>query len=347
MSLTEPVVSREQPKVFLVILNRNGWEDTIACLDSNYEGDYRWFEAVVVDNDSTDGSLQKIRDWARRKGAPIKADITLRGGEEGCCPIAPFSPSTLTLIETGKNLGYSGGNNRGFRYALQNGADLIFQLNNDVVVERNSLTRLVGSIQTDPRMAVVYPLILGLEGENQVPAYLRPPFSLWELLINSNLLGFFWSRLNYHEYLKQRNPYPGYQYDRLLPVPNVAGACCLYRRELFEQIGLLDESVFMYHEEAILIQKLRKAHFIACLDPSTKVLHKGGRDNAKLPPAFLYTRRVCGEIYYAQKYLGVSRLGQWLLMSLRFMEYSYHMLKSPEYRGRFSEFMRLYLLGRT
>jgi GT2 family glycosyltransferase len=316
-------------------------------LESNYQGTYPCFEVVVVDNDSTDDSLDRVRDWAAQRRVNIKADIALKDGQDREYPLTSFRPASLTLIQTGRNLGYSGGNNRGIRYALSQGAQYIFQLNNDTVVSKDALAQLVRSIQTDERIAVVSPLILGLDGENQCPVYMRPPHNFWELLVSCNWLGLFWHGFLYPEYLRARNPYPGYQYDRLIPVENVAGACALYRQELFEQIGLFDETVFMYNEESILLQKLKRTQFVACLDPLAKILHKGGRDNAKLPAAFLYTKRVCGEMHYVRTYLRAPKSRQLLLKFLHALLYMYKMAKSADYRARFPEFMRLYILGRA
>jgi GT2 family glycosyltransferase len=94
-------------KVFVIILNWNGYKDTLECLRSVDKIDYPKFETVVVDNASTDGSVEAIR-----KRFPH-----------------------VTLLENGQNLGYAAGNNVGIRHALANGAGYILLLNNDTVVD--------------------------------------------------------------------------------------------------------------------------------------------------------------------------------------------------------------------
>jgi GT2 family glycosyltransferase len=94
-------------KVAIIVLNWNGKEDTLECLESILKIDYPNFEIIVVDNGSSDDSVKAIKN---------------RFPE-------------ICILETGENLGYAGGNNFGIRYALQNGSDYILILNNDIIVD--------------------------------------------------------------------------------------------------------------------------------------------------------------------------------------------------------------------
>jgi len=115
------------PLVFIIVLNWNGKDDTLECLGSLQQLDYPNFETVVVDNGSTDGSEDVIRS---------------------------AFPS-VNFIQTGRNLGYAGGNNVGIKHALSHGADYVWLLNNDTTVDPNALTALVETAQADPKIAVV------------------------------------------------------------------------------------------------------------------------------------------------------------------------------------------------
>lgn len=99
------------PKVYIIILNWNGLKDTLECLESVFKLDYLNFEVIVVDNGSTDDSVNVI----------LKTYPQVR------------------LIENRENLGYTGGNNIGMRYAIERDADYIWLLNNDTIVEEDTL----------------------------------------------------------------------------------------------------------------------------------------------------------------------------------------------------------------
>src|SRR6266851_4402903 len=89
------VAMGNSPRVVVIVLNWNGREDTMACLESLEAVDYPNWEVLVVDNGSEDGSVEAIHMRYPR----------------------------VTVIETGKNLGFAGGNNRGIESALARGAE--------------------------------------------------------------------------------------------------------------------------------------------------------------------------------------------------------------------------------
>lgn len=103
------------PKVGVVVLNWNGWRDTIECLRSLQLLNYPNYQIIVVDNGSTDGSVDRVR--------------------------AAFP--TVPLLQTGANLGYAGDNNRGIASALGMTAEYVLVLNNDVRVAPDALNVMI------------------------------------------------------------------------------------------------------------------------------------------------------------------------------------------------------------
>jgi len=101
--------------VTVVVLNWNGWPDTLACIASLKKLNYPNFDMVVVDNGSTDGSQ-----------AHIEAHVP-----------------DIRVIQTGANLGFGGGCNVGIRKALEQGSDYVWLINSDATADKNSLTELV------------------------------------------------------------------------------------------------------------------------------------------------------------------------------------------------------------
>lgn len=118
-------------KVAIIILNWNGKEDTIECLESLKHITYPNYEILLVDNGSTDGSVECFRE--RYPG--------------------------MEIIENGENLGFAEGNNVGIRRAMDEGADYVLLLNNDTVVDPEFLGELVKVAEGDERIGIVGPKI--------------------------------------------------------------------------------------------------------------------------------------------------------------------------------------------
>ena len=115
------------PRVFIVIVNWNGWQDTLACLRSLESLTYPNFDIIVVDNGSTNDSVQQFKE----------------------------ARPSLRLIQTGENLGFAGGNNVAIRTAMDEDAAYVWLLNNDTLVAPDALTALVNRSTSDAHPGVV------------------------------------------------------------------------------------------------------------------------------------------------------------------------------------------------
>jgi GT2 family glycosyltransferase len=125
-------IEMDEPKVFVIILNWNLKDDTIACVDSVLASGYAGQQIVVVDNGSQDGSVQAL---------------TSRYGD------------TLYLIAHEENLGFARGVNAGIRHALSQGADWILLLNNDTVIAPDMVERLITAADCQPDAGILAPAI--------------------------------------------------------------------------------------------------------------------------------------------------------------------------------------------
>lgn len=119
--------------IHIIILNWNNAPDTIDCLDSLSRINYQDKEIILIDNASTDGSLEKIKAWRDLKDLPYHIHF-------------------LTLNE---NLGFAGGNNAGIKLAIELKAEYVLLLNNDTVVPVDFLDQLMKTIQNDPKIGVL------------------------------------------------------------------------------------------------------------------------------------------------------------------------------------------------
>lgn len=221
------------PHISIVVLNWNGADDTLACLDSLATLTYPNFKAIVVDNGSTDDSLSRLRPY-----------------------VAPYP---FTLIETGRNLGYAGGNNVGTRRALEDGADFVLVLNNDTIVAPDLLDRLVESARRNPDAGVFSARIM----------YFDVPQRVW----------FDGARWNPSS-LQLEWPGQGEEEARLGTADHdtdyACGAALFFRAEVARQIGLLDESFFLVWEEVDWGFRARNAGWRNLVVPSARIWHKIG-----------------------------------------------------------------------
>lgn len=119
------------PQVSIIILNWNGKEDTIECLESLKNITYPNYEILLVDNGSTDGSVECLR-----KQYP-----------------------EIEIIENGENLGFAEGNNVAIRRVIEKGTDYILLLNNDTIVAPNILTELVEVLEKDSSIGIAGPTV--------------------------------------------------------------------------------------------------------------------------------------------------------------------------------------------
>jgi GT2 family glycosyltransferase len=129
------------PRVAVLILNWNGRELTIDCLRSLMTVETPNVELILVDNGSTDGSVEAIRD---------------RFGER------------VTVIANKQNLGFAGGNNAGIRHALDTGADFVLLLNNDTVVDAALIDYMLQPFADDPRVGITGPKIYYYTPRDQI-----------------------------------------------------------------------------------------------------------------------------------------------------------------------------------
>lgn len=247
------------PRVDILLLNWNGYRDTIDCLESVLALDYGNFDIIVCDNASSDDSLEHIAEWARvatRGGAPLRVVHLDRHGAEA----GPLDArADLTLIQTGANLGFAGGNNVGLTYLLRRGDDsLIWLLNNDCIVASDALSHLVVAATSDMIIGAVGGTLLEFR-EPGIVQEAGAVSSSWHGMTRALGAG---------------------QSVETLPVSEqvdyITGGCLLARADTIRRVGLLDERYFMYSEDVDWGIRMRAAGLRLVLAPDARVWHKGG-----------------------------------------------------------------------
>ncbi len=258
----------EWPKVAIIMLNWNGWQDTIECLESLYQITYNNYVVVIVDNDSDDESIERIKEYVIGN-INIKSDCvnkpkkiieytreeaTREGGDDDPC-------KRIIIIKNEKNYGFAEGNNIAMRYALRAlKPDYFLLLNNDTVVEKGFLKEFVKFAESDPSIGFVGPKTYqyNFKGKSNIISFAGGKLSMWR-------------GQAYHVGL---NDIDGGQYDEIKEVDYVEGSCLFVRKELIEKIGLLNENYFAYWEEVDLIIRGQRAGYKSIYYPNAKIWHK-------------------------------------------------------------------------
>jgi GT2 family glycosyltransferase len=236
-------------KCYVVILNWNGWRDTIECLESVFRLQGQDFRVVVCDNASSDESVEMIKQWASGKviadgqnprlshlsSPPCAKPVCYRelDHEDARQSTPDRDDARLILIRIGTNLGFAGGTNVGLRFALQDNACRYFWiLNNDTVIDPGSLAAMVGLMEKHPELGLCGSLILSYADPEQVQVQGGRRFSRWtgrsqvppQLTVEESR-----TRDAEFDYLE--------------------GASMLATRSFLETVGLLEEWYFLYYEE--------------------------------------------------------------------------------------------------
>jgi GT2 family glycosyltransferase len=264
-------------KVALIVLNYNSWRDTLKCVSLCVRQLYANFLVIVVDNASTDDSVEKMKaEWRSQAGIKYVAEYDRRDAEAGGTEekenaLRKYGPEEkLVLIKNDRNLGYSAGNNVGIRYALKKKAAAVLIVNPDVRIdEPSALGKMIAALLSRDDIAVVGPNITDAEGRRQSP--LREP-SFWEECFGPFMYGIakrFGGRpFHYIEPVRSHEPFEVYK---------VAGSCMLIRSSFLQNIGLLDEHVFLYCEEPILSAAVYAAGGRLLFVPRAPVIHTHDR----------------------------------------------------------------------
>jgi GT2 family glycosyltransferase len=237
--------------VAIIILNWNAYDDTFECLKSLEHLTYPYFHVFLVDNASQDNSFDKLRqDYKDGKfNVPI------------------------TFIQTGKNLGFAGGNNVAIREAYNQGYQYFWMLNNDTVVDPKALTPLVETLEKDRQVGIVGSKIY-YYGTNKI----------WFAggIVNT------WTGTTKHIGIKEED---AGQYNRQLEVDYITGCSLFFRRDVIENVGYMSEDYFLYYEETDWNVRTKQKGFKIIYCPDSVVYHKvsmssGGEQNKA--PYFAY-----------------------------------------------------------
>ena len=238
-------------RTLVAIVNYRTADLVVACLQSLATEDPlgpSGFRVLVVDNASGDGSAARIREAIRAHAWTAWAEVR----------------------EAPRNGGFSYGNNLAVREALRPGAALeqVWLLNPDTVVQRGAVRRLTDFLERHPRAGIVGSGIDNDDGAAWPYAFRFP--SIASELENGIRLGLVTRLLRSRLVARRMGP----EADT---ADWVSGASMMVRREVFEQVGLMDEGYFLYFEETDFCRRVRQAGWEVWYEPQARVMHIAGQ----------------------------------------------------------------------
>ena len=230
----------------IIIVNWNTKNYLEQCLQSIFERTKGIeYEVFVVDNASTDGSAQMVKE----KFTQVK------------------------LIENKENLGFAKANNQALS---QSHSKYLLLLNNDTAILPNSIQKMINFMEQHPKAGMVGPKLLNADGSFQRSCWKKFP-SLLSVFISRFYLYKF---PKFFPFAKSVEISPE-ETSKPMKVAHLLGACILVREEAIRSVGYLDEQFYMYLEETDWAYRMNKKGWDIFYLPSAEVIHYGQKSTKK------------------------------------------------------------------
>jgi GT2 family glycosyltransferase len=247
------------PLVYVIVLTYRMRDIVRHCILSLLRLTYPNYRIVIVDNGSADGTEEMLH--------------------------SEFPE--LTVIQTGSNLGYTGGNNKGIEYAFKHGAKYVLIINPDTVVANPTfLDEMVEYTEAHPEIGIAGPRVF-LRDEGVVQNTVLFPPGLWRNTIN-------WIRYRINPRSLELSG------DEAVETEVLNGVCVLIKASCLRQIGLFDENIFMYIEDVDMDYRAYRHGWRVQYLPIDSVIHKQKLDGYHMTgPASFFLKR--NSVYYLHK----------------------------------------------
>lgn len=247
----------EDKKVSIVILNYNNARDTIECIDSLSKIEYSDFNIIIVDNKSTDNSMEKLCQYINKQFDNSQIIKNLSNTNQ------LINNTFITLIQSNLNGGYGYGNNIGINYALKNNADYVMILNNDTEVKSNILNQLVNKAENTKDIGILS--------------------CKTNFYHNKNMIWFNGGSFNKctgnitHFNFKEENIG---QNNEDKEITFISGCMWFIPKKVLKEVGLINEDYFMYVEDVEYCQRVLEKEYKLFVLKDLLLFHKvGGSQN--------------------------------------------------------------------
>ncbi|TAN70443.1 MAG: glycosyltransferase family 2 protein [Methylobacter sp.] len=224
-----------------IIVNYNAGELLLECIKSLLNCPVK-IEIIVVDNASSDGSLDALDDFTE-----------------------------ATIIRNHVNIGFSAGCNKGLKLAS---ADYLLFLNPDCSFDSGAVKQMLSCLQAHEQVGMVGGLLVNPDGTEQAGGRRAVP-TPWRSFVRAfglSRLGNRWPRLFFDFYL-HKQPLPA----QPIEVEAISGACMLVKRAAIDDVGLWDEGYFLHCEDLDWCMRFRQKGWTIMFVPGARIIHALGR----------------------------------------------------------------------
>ncbi|MCP4138118.1 MAG: glycosyltransferase family 2 protein [bacterium] len=227
----------------IIVVNYNSSKDVAVCLESivQHEPKYKEYEIIIVDNNSGDPGLESLKQNF------------------------PF----INLIYAPHNGGFAYGNNVGIKASS---GDTMLMLNPDTYLKGNDIEKLYTRLKEDPEVHLAGPKLLGVDGGNDSYYSAKSYLTLWKVFCEQfYLYKIFKGSKLFNSY------YRNYMdYEKETDVESIGGAVLMFKKEILEKTGLLDDGYFMYYEENDFCLQAVRSGCRLIYYPGSEIIHIGG-----------------------------------------------------------------------
>lgn len=267
------IESRENDMIGIIILNFNTPYETIKCIDSILLHTRSSFHIFLVDNKSTDNSIDIFNSNLSNY-------------------------SNMLFLPLSENAGYSKGNNEGIKAALNFGCTEFVIINSDVILKNDAIDIMLKKIIDNGKIKVVGPSVLSID--NFETQKLMKPLNFRRIMLNFRPFSFL-------EFLNDRFVNFSGDIDYIFQ-GMVYGCCFMFTKDILVNGKLFDERMFLYYEEDALAYQFVKKGFESCFASKAKVMHLHSASISKKTNLFESFHRYLSALYVLKKYSDASEI---------------------------------------
>ncbi len=331
------------PKVAIILLNWNGWKDTIECLESLYQINYPNYDVIVIDNDSKDDSIEKLKKYCEGK---IKVKSEFFQYDKSNKPIKLFefnenelkiekeisnlpSNKKIILIKNSSNHGFAGGNNVGIEYAINFlKSNYVLLLNNDTVVDPNFLIELINVAESDEKIGFVGAKTYFYDDKDIIQATGGGKIDFKEIITIEPGL----------------NQIDDGKYDENFELDYITGSCILCKGKVIDKVGMLNKNYFMYWEDVDWCFRGKIFGYKSVYAFKSKIWHKVSVSSTNYLKVYYCTRN---RIYFMEQNIDQFNYLKFLshFFVHIFLPQSKLYLWNRDLRGGFNPFLKGFISG--